>query len=135
MSDEVVRAKAAVIDRCLVRVRNTWGANPARLADQDVEDVLVLNLQRACEACISMAMHVVARKRLGLPQESKEAFAMLEQAGVLDPELGQRMKDMVGFRNVVVHEYQKLDRAVLRRILEERLPDFEMFCRAVGRHV
>lgn len=135
MSDEVVRAKAAIIDRCLNRIRGKWNGDPARLQDQDVEDVLVLNLQRACEACISIAMHVTAWKKLGLPQESKQAFVLLEEAGLLDSDVSQRMQNMVGFRNVVVHEYQKLDRQILRAILDERLGDFADFTRAVGKHL
>jgi len=135
VSDEVVRAKAAVIDRCLLRIRGKWNGDPALLMDPDVEDVLVLNLQRACEACISIAMHVIARRKLGLPQESKQAFALLEEAGILEHDISKRMQDMVGFRNVVVHEYQKLDRGILRAILDERLGDFADFTRAVGKHV
>jgi len=129
-----LRAKAAVIDRCLSRVRSKWSGDAAALQDQDVEDVIVLNLQRACEACISIAMHVIARRKLSLPQESKQAFVLLEEAGILDREVNRRMQDMVGFRNIVVHQYQKLDRTKLRSILDERLDDFAAFTRAIGAH-
>ena len=72
-------------------------------------------------------MHVVRTLRLGIPQETREAFDLLERAGVLDADLAQRMKRMVGFRNVAVHDYQKLDLEIVRRIVTERLEDFLRF--------
>ena len=135
MSDEVVRAKAASVDRWLLRLHRAWDGNHDRLQDQTVEDALLLNLQRSCEACISIAMHVIARKKLGVPQESRQAFVLLEEAGILQRELSRRMQDMVGFRNVIVHQYLELDRRILRTILDERLGDFADFTRAVGKHV
>jgi uncharacterized protein YutE (UPF0331/DUF86 family) len=77
---------------------------------------------------IDAAMHLVAVRRLGLPQDSRDAFSLLEQAGVLDFEVADRMRRMVGFRNIAIHEYQKLSRLILEAILRERLVDFEALC-------
>ena len=87
----------------------------------------MLNLQRACEAAIDLAMHMVRVRRLGLPQESREAFTLLEQAGLLDAKTAERMRAMVGFRNVAVHNYQALSLPILRAILEKHLDDFRTF--------
>lgn len=87
----------------------------------------MLNLQRACEAAIDLAMHGVRVRRLGLPQESREAFTLLEQAGLLDAKTAERMRAMVGFRNVAVHNYQALSLPILRAILEKHLDDFHAF--------
>jgi hypothetical protein len=43
-------------------------------------DALTLNIERAGQASINMAMHVVATRRLGVPQSNAEAFALLERA-------------------------------------------------------
>jgi uncharacterized protein YutE (UPF0331/DUF86 family) len=72
-------------------------------------------------------MHLVRRNKLGLPQESREAFDLLESSGALPPEMAARMRAMMGFRNVVVHSYQKLDIEIVRSILRERLGDFEAY--------
>ncbi len=131
MADDVLLNKVQTIERCLQRIRATLRGDTSRLEDQDVEDIVVLNLLRACEASIDLAMHVVARERLGVPQESREAFALLEAAGALDHDLCLDLQRMVGFRNVAVHQYRQLDRGVLERLLRERLDDFEAFCRAM----
>lgn len=133
MADDVVLNKVATIERCLARVREEFRDDPRRLDDQTIQDALVLNLQRACEASIDLAMHLVARGRLGLPQDSRDAFVLLERAGRLDAGLSLRLQRMVGFRNLVVHQYASLSRPILVSIVRERLGDFEELCRAVLR--
>ena len=88
-----------------------------------------MNLQRACESSIDAAMHLVRIERLGVPQESREAFDLLERAGRLETILADRLKRMVGFRNIAVHDYQRLDIEVVRSIVHERLDDLGTFAR------
>ena len=133
MTDDVVRNKALSIERCLDRVRDEFGDDRSRLENQTVEDAIVLNLQRACESAIDLAMHVVASKRLGVPQESREAFTMLEQAGRIEAATATAMRRMVGFRNIAVHEYRALSRPILTSILENNLEDFETLLKALLR--
>ena len=45
-------------------------------------------------------MHAVASDSLGIPQDSRDAFRLLQQAGWMDDDLSRRMQNMVGFRNV-----------------------------------
>ena len=76
-------------------------------------------------------MHMVRLHRLGLPQESREAFTLLQQAGMLTNKLSNQMQAMVGFWNVAVHEYQKLSIPVVRSILKDHLDDFRGFSEAM----
>lgn len=126
--DDVVLNKVAIVERCLKRIREEFRDDPARLDIMIVEDSVLLNLQRACEATIDLAMHLVATRRLGVPQSSREAFDALERDGGLDSELASALRRMVGFRNIAVHAYQTLERAIVVSILRERLGDFERFC-------
>lgn len=126
--DDVALNKVAIVERCLKRIREEFRDDPARLDIMIVEDSVLLNLQRACEATIDLAMHLVAMRRLGVPQSSREAFDALERDGGLDSELASALRRMVGFRNIAVHAYQTLERAIVVSILRERLGDFERFC-------
>ena len=78
-------------------------------------------------------MHMVRVRRLGIPQESREAFDMLCEAGLISENLRDRLKAMVGFRNVAVHDYRKLNLEVVRNILDTHLGDFRDFGEAVLR--
>ena len=50
---------------------------------------------------------------------------------MIDGELEGRLKAMVGFRNIAVHDYEALDLAILGRVVGEHLGDFEAFADAV----
>ncbi len=134
MVDDVILNKAAAIERAVRRAREEYGGDDANLlSNQTRQDAIILNLQRACESSIDAAMHLVRIHRLGIPQETREAFDLLEQAGQLDAALAARLKKMVGFRNIAVHDYQKLNLEIVRRILLEHLEDFLAFTRLLLR--
>ena len=75
---------------------------------------------------------MVSIRRLGVPADSAEAFTLLERAGALTPATAARMRAMVGFRNVAVHQYQVLDQAILRAVVEKHLGDFADLCRELS---
>ena len=129
MADDVVVQKITSIDRCLASVRRYVAGDLGRLADPMVLDAVVLNLQRACELAIDAACREVSRRGLGVPVDSGDAFTILERDAVLSTTVAERMRRMVGFRNIAVHEYRKLDPAIVRTVVEHRLGDFEDLCR------
>lgn len=132
MADDVLLNKAAIIERCLQRIEEEYRGHEHELETNFTrQDAIILNLLRTCEACIDAAMHISRRRRLGLPQESRDAFRLLEEAGVLTKELSSQMQKMIGFRNIAVHDYRKLSLKILRSILDHRLDDFRNFARTV----
>jgi len=128
MADDVVVNKAAIIERCVARVREEYAGDPRNLTEDITrQDSIILNLQRACEASIDLAMHVVRRRRLGVPQETRDAFRLLQEAGLLSQDLADRLMRMVGFRNVAIHNYRRLDLQIVTRIVTTQLDDFLAF--------
>lgn len=127
MTDDVILNKLQTIKRCLARIREEYDDNPVNLENFTKQDSIVLNIQRACEACIDIAMYIVSEKRWGIPQNSREAFEILHQQGVIDEEMARKLKAMVGFRNIAVHDYQSIQLPILRAIIEHHLSDFIAF--------
>ncbi|MFD2215556.1 type VII toxin-antitoxin system HepT family RNase toxin [Metabacillus endolithicus] len=133
MKNDVVLNKVSIVERCVKRVCQEYESNPENLKNFTKQDSIILNLQRACEASIDLAMHIVAEKKLGLPQSSREAFTLLEKANIITPSLEQRMKAMVGFRNIAVHDYQEINLVILQKIVEEHLVDFTDYTKTILR--
>jgi uncharacterized protein YutE (UPF0331/DUF86 family) len=69
-------------------------------------DALILHIERACQAAIDLAMHLVTKNRLGMPQNSAEAFKLLYKAGIIREQTALDMVAMTGFRNVAIHEFK-----------------------------
>jgi uncharacterized protein YutE (UPF0331/DUF86 family) len=125
MADDVILNKAGVIERCIARVREEHAGDDRNLLDDMTrQDSIILNLQRACEAAIDLAMHLVKIRKLGVPQESRDAFAYLAEADLLDREHADRLMKMVGFRNVAVHDYKKLNLEIVKHIVRNDLGVF-----------
>lgn len=126
--DDVLLNKAESIERCLQRIKQEYEGHENELqTNYSRQDAIILNLQRACEASIDAAMRIVRVEKLGVPQESREAFELLEKNGFLELELSNRMKRMMGFRNIAIHDYQKLNIEILESILKNHLDDFRQF--------
>ena len=131
MKNDVILNKISVIERCKKRILDVYEQKPENLKDYTKQDSIILNIQRACEACIDLAMHIVAQERLGLPQTSRDAFDMLESSSIIDEETAKRLKAMVGFRNIAVHDYQTINLNILEQIVEQHLEDFTDFTKQI----
>ena len=130
---DVLIGKQQSIERGLARVRQVW-AQPSPLPfeeDYDKQDIIVLNLQRACEQVIDMANHVVNVKRLGWPRTSAESFDLLAQAGMIPAATAVNMKAMVGLRNVAVHQYRDLDLDIITAVIRDHLDDLSGLARTM----
>lgn len=125
MADNVILNKVAAIERCLKRINEEYEGKSDHLREnQTKQDSIILNLERAAEASIDIAMRLVRKFKLGLPQESREAFTKLQEAKLLPAELATRLEKMVGFRNIAIHDYQSLNLDVVETILKKHLGDF-----------
>ncbi len=113
MIDDVILNKRQIIERCISRIHEEYQDDIQNLQNYTKQDSIILNLQRACEACIDLAMHLVAENNLGLPQTSRQAFDMLLENGFIEKEIAERLKAMVGFRNISVHDYQSINLGIL----------------------
>ena len=128
MNDVVLNKKESV-ERCIKQIR-TYYRLPADLPfaeDHLRQDAIALNLQRACEQCIDLANHTIRARKLGLPKESRESFRLLADNRIIPRELAARLEGMVGFRNVLVHEYQRMDMRLMIDVIENRLDDLLHF--------
>ncbi|WP_285835416.1 type VII toxin-antitoxin system HepT family RNase toxin [Sporosarcina sp. NCCP-2716] len=124
MNEDIIVSKAATIERCAARIQEVYDGNPDNLADYTKQDSIVLNIQRACEASIDLAMHLVSENRLGVPKASRDAFLLLQENGILSNELASNLVKMVGFRNIAVHDCQAIDLQILQAIVEKHVQDF-----------
>lgn len=131
MVSDVILNKISVIEKCLGRIKDVYGNDADNLTDFTKQDSIVLNIQRACEACIDLAMHISAEKKFGVPQKSREAFELLHVNNIISIETASNMKAMVGFRNIAVHDYQAINADILKEIIEHHLDDFTSFTKQI----
>jgi uncharacterized protein YutE (UPF0331/DUF86 family) len=127
MGDDVIYNKLEIIERCIKRINEVYGGEFENLKDYTKQDSIILNLQRACEAAIDLAMHIVSEKKMGIPQNSRDAFEVLNVNKIIDDKLAEKLKLMIGFRNIAVHNYQAVNIEIVREIIEKHIEDFREF--------
>jgi uncharacterized protein YutE (UPF0331/DUF86 family) len=129
---ELVAKKLAFIETCVRELRTL--ARPERIAEDVREQRFVEHtLQLAIQAALDVGSHIVSDDRLGEPDTSRDVFRLLERAGIVTADLGTRLEQMAGFRNVVVHLYQEVDLGIVRDVVENHLDDLLDFVAAVHR--
>jgi len=127
---DLIAKKLALIETCVQQLRSL--AKPEALRSDIREQRFVEHtLQIAIQAALDAASHIVSDERLGEPQTNRELFDLLVRAGWIPDDLGSVLRDMAGFRNVVVHGYQNVDLGVVEDVLRNHLEDLLAFVRSV----
>lgn len=131
---DLVKKKLASIESCLSEL--TRLARPDAI-DSDVRERRFVEhtLQIAIQAALDVASHIVSDRRLGEPRTNRELFDLLRQDGWIGDDLTAVLRNMAGFRNVLVHGYDDVDLTVVHDVLAHHLADLTAFIEAVRRRL
>ena len=130
-SEDIILAKAAAVRKCVRVIRKLWFENDPVVPDWVRLDVTVLNLQRAVEACVDLANHLIATNSWGLAGSAIESIGMLVDNQLIPPSEIPVYRGMIGFRNIAVHNYRDVDQAIVTGIVHDHLGDLERFAALV----
>ncbi len=131
MTDADLVAKKLAQIETYVRELTTL-ADPSRIErDLREERFVEHTLQIAIQAALDVASHVVSDERWGEPRTNQALFELFARHGWIDEELAQSLRAAVAFRNILVHGYASVDKAIVRDVLENHLGDLLGFVAAV----
>lgn len=106
---------------------------PQFVNDSDAADIAQHNLQVAIQCILDISNHVRADRKAGMPDDHRKVFVMLASQKVLPPGLAERLAQMSGLRNILVHEYLDVDLNMVYRAMTAELADFEEFVKLITR--
>ena len=134
VDSELLQRRLERLDEYLIILQRlsqyTYGefiADPERYGS--AERFLELSIQLIDD----MGNHVVAAERLGRVEAAADIPRLLHDHGIVDDALADCPAAMIGFRNVLAHEYMEIDRRQVYENLTQRLDDFGQFRRVFGR--
>ena len=131
MTDRELISKRLAEIEVFVRQLRELG-RPEEIEDDVKEERFIVHtLQLAVQNALDVASHIVSDDRLGEPRTYRELFDLLCRHGWIGEELKESLRQMAGFRNLLVHEYAELDLSLVRTIVENRLDDLLAFVRAI----
>ena len=132
MDPDVIMSRLRKLDTLVGRLKKLQGISYEDYsAHEDMQAVVERLMQLSIQACVDIGNYIIARQELEIPEIEDNVFLILGKHGILPPSLAARIKDMLRFRNILVHDYLEIDQRIVHKILTEQLHDFDDFARAV----
>ena len=136
MDYDIILSKLESLGRCISRIEEKRpDSSSLLLQDYDLQDIISLNLERAVQTSVDIASYLIADMD-GKPLATMgESFIMIVESGIITRDLGEKLRKAVGFRNISVHAYKKIDWDILYTIIKKNLNDFRDFAEAVMTYI
>jgi len=99
--------------------------------DSVYRGALLYYLYLMADSCIALAEIVIRDKGLRLPQSYHEAFDILGEHNVLDPRFAFEFARIAGFRNLLAHDYERIDSAVICGQVLAKLSDIDLYLQQI----
>ncbi len=93
------------------------------------------SFQLACENLLDICNMIISDEGLGMPNDSKDTIRKLSQHDVIQESLASRLEELVGFRNLLVHQYGRIDDSLAYRCLYSESEDFYEFLGEIDRFI
>ena len=101
------------------------------MEDIDRQEIILFNIQAAVQNCIDIAAHIISEEGFGVPGSTTEMLYILREHGYLDNNLTQKMVKAIGFRNLIVHEYGKIELKQVYEIAQNDLNDLNEYLKSI----
>ena len=112
---------------CLIQLREEIPNEKDFQDDFHLHGLAERYLQLSCQAVIDTLNLIIIDRNLQKPESGQEIVAYLRNSNIISEDLYSRLSGVVGFRNILVHEYGRIDHKRIYDYLMNRLEDFEVF--------
>ena len=133
---DLMLTKASSVRRHLKRAKEKSNTDlNAFLSDIDRQEIVMFNLQTAIQNCVDIAAHIISEEGFGIPDSTSDMFYLLEENSYLDNQITEKMVKAAGFRNLIVHEYAKIEAKQVFNIVQKDITDLNEYLKAIFKKV
>ncbi|MFP5520387.1 MAG: type VII toxin-antitoxin system HepT family RNase toxin [Bdellovibrionia bacterium] len=132
MTTEVIYQKIESLRNCIERIesKKPFTADDLR-KNFDLQDIISINLERAVQVSVDLASHLLAESGGKPPSTMAETFILLANENKISLNVAESLVKAVGLRNLLVHEYSKIDWDIVAKVANEHLDTFRKFAKEV----
>lgn len=88
--------------------------------------------EKIIEGVIDLAFFIIKEKNSKQPEEDKQAFDILAEEKIISESLAEKLKEAKGMRNILAHEYGRIDdELIFHSLVEELIPDVQEFIKSI----
>ena len=133
VGEDIILERLKLLNEYVGDLRDLQGTDYATFSGNKlIHRTVERTLHLAVEACIDIGQQLIAYEGYRTPATYRDVFVILGEEGVIPAALQPKLVEMAQFRNLIVHDYARIDLAVVFGILNRRLGDFDEFARAVA---
>ena len=134
---EMVKGKISRIDKELSYLADFKDFSLDELAkDYAMHHAVERMIEVIVNFAIDINQHIIANSpKKDLPFDFKESFLILSEIDVYPKEFASRISQSAGLRNILVHDYAKLDETKFFNSIKDCLNDYEAYCRYVMKYI
>lgn len=100
--------------------------------DLNIRGALERYLYLAIQAAIDLSEAIISYKKFRKPETFNEAFYILKEEGIIDDDLTEKLAKMVGFRNIIAHDYEEIDYEIVYDIVQNKLKNIRDFLKIIS---
>ncbi len=115
--------------------RNSLASFHQYVANVRLKKAVERSLQAAIELCLDIGRRLIALEGFRFPQDNQDVFKVLAEEKVVSALLLIGLQDFARFRNLIVHDYAKVDDTKVYQLLKTRLDDFDAFADAMSAYL
>lgn len=97
--------------------------------DWKIQRIVERTLHLAAECSLDIANHIISNEGFREPVDNRDIFTILGEEKILNKDLSVSLGKMAQFRNIIVHDYAKIDQEIVVDILKNKIIDFEKFAK------
>jgi uncharacterized protein YutE (UPF0331/DUF86 family) len=124
----LILRKLSALDEYLEQIAEYANIKSEAYADDwKIQRIVERTLQMMIETCLDISGHIISEEKFRMPEIYADMFRILVEKGILSESRIDAFEKMAGFRNIVVHDYERIDPEIVIGILRNNLDDFEDF--------
>lgn len=136
LDTEVLRNKLGAVERATTTLQSITPLGADKLRSDPVTAAAVERLTcRLVDLAADINTHISSVVLGRAPENYRDSFDLMEQAGVLTKELAEKIKPSVGMRNAIVHEYLRIDYDIVAAAVPLALDTYAEYRQQVAGYV
>ena len=128
MTPQLLKQRIESLRNCIQRIESKTPFDLAELESNfDLQDIISVNLERATQTCIDIGARMLSDLKGPSPATMAETFSLLAAEKIISPDLALNLRKSVGLRNMLVHEYSKIDWRIVHEVCHKHLDTYKKF--------
>ena len=132
----LILRKLSALDEYLDQIREYANIMlEAYAGDWKIQRIVERTLQMMIETCLDISGHIISDEKFRVPETYADMFRILVENRILSTSRLDAFEKMARFRNIVVHDYERIDSEIVIGILRNNLEDFENFTASIIKYL